>query len=76
MTHGIRVDGAARYIGMPETGKDRYYRTRSLFTVSSLKRKQDSSAKSYGRISVITGGMDMISMPDLMTGFHHIRIKA
>ena len=41
-----------------------------IFTASSLKRKRDSSAKSYGRISAITAGMDMISMPDLLTNTH------
>ena len=75
MTPGIRGDGAERSIGMPGTGKDRYFRTRNWFMGSSLKRRRGLSALSCGRTSVITAGTDMILTPGLMTDLHHTRIK-
>ena len=39
---GIRADGAARSIGMPGTGKDRFFRTKNLSMASSLRRRQAS----------------------------------
>ena len=39
MMHGIREGGVVRSIGMPGTGRDRYFRIKSLFTASFLKRR-------------------------------------